>query len=108
MANNSTRTQIRPRGKSVVGLLTVSGVFYQGHRFHNEETVALLDRLLNQTTKPLRRGMHASAGTVPVLCTVDHQGDRSFIHVYDAVLRQHVRLPAVACDQFEGPAINLD
>jgi hypothetical protein len=94
MANNSTRTQIRPRGKSVVGLLTVSGVFYQGHRFHNEETVALLDRLLNQTTKPLRRGMHASAG--------------SFIHVYDAVLRQHVRLPAVACDQFEGPAINLD
>jgi putative transposase len=79
-------------GRSASCILTTSGITHDGERFHDKViTTDLLDRLLRHAKKRgQRKGL--SSGKVAVLVTWD-PGDVSFIHVWDWVRRENVRLP---------------
>jgi putative transposase len=88
-------------GKSASRLLTTSGITHDGERFHDQVVTSdLLDRLLRHAKKRAqRKGL--SSGTIYVLVTWD-PGDVSFVHVWDWVRRENVRLPNWYTDFADG------
>jgi putative transposase len=85
----------RVLGRSDVVLLTAEGVRMANHRFHDQNTTTvLLDRLLRFAKKRDQRKGPMSSGTIPMLGTWD-PSDCSFIHVWDWVRKENVRLPNI-------------
>jgi putative transposase len=100
MANKLTRTQIGLLGRSTVCVLNVSGVVHRTHCFDSGRASALLRR--NQTAdKRQIRGAQPDRAGMPILCTWD-PSDCSFIHIYDAVSKQQIRLPNVDHEYSKG------
>lgn len=76
-------------------VLSPEGVAVDGERFHDPAaTSALLETLLKHGAKRSRRKGYGAGGTVGVIVTSDRV-DASYVHVWDHVTKQQVRLPNI-------------
>lgn len=76
-------------------VLSPEGVAVDGERFHDPAvTSKLLETLLKHGAKRSRRKGYGSGGTVGVIVTSDRV-DASYVHVWDHVNKEQIRLPNI-------------